>query len=421
MLSHRINTRRLRLWFVVSVCGGSFLLIVLSAWIGPRVFPAPPRGSLYSSPKHLEGLLEWDGRWYAQIATTGYTYSLRHPSGVVFFPAYPMLAAALARITGLPVGTVLVLVSNVFLVLTCGGLAYYMQATGRDALTEKLTLAILLLFPTSFFFRMAYTESMFLFVVVLVMLGMRLRWPAHSIAVLIGIATATRGVGVALLLPFTVYLVANRRAAANDESRRSRGAARCAAYPTLFWTMVCLLLACWGLIAFMAFQFYDFGDCLAFMRAQFAWHVRPGPESVREAALGLLTCEPLRAVYDPQSPCYWRLDGLHSSPLLSLRWMNPVVFGVGVILTIVGAAMRWLSAAEVLLSASLIGMAYVVQGHRMCMQSQGRFVLIAFPVFIVMAHILARVPWGLRIYILGMSAAVMLTYAGLFASGYPML
>ena len=59
------------------------------------------------------------------------------------------------------------------------------------------TVLALALFPTSFFMRMVYTESLFLFLVLLTFVAMQRNWPLAVIAVIAGTATATRSVGVA--------------------------------------------------------------------------------------------------------------------------------------------------------------------------------------------------------------------------------
>jgi hypothetical protein len=68
--------------------------------------------------------------------------------------------------------------------------------------------------------------------------------------------------------------------------------------------IVLLPLACWGLLAYMAYQQAAFGDPLAFVKTQGHWTMRE-PADLTERIVSLATFEPIRAVYDPSSRCYW--------------------------------------------------------------------------------------------------------------------
>ena len=57
---------------------------------------------------------------------------------------------------------------------------------------------------------MAYTEALFLFLTILCLYGMERRWPLVVIALLIGLTTAARLVGVALIPPFILHVCALR-------------------------------------------------------------------------------------------------------------------------------------------------------------------------------------------------------------------
>src|SRR5205807_1571849 len=71
---------------------------------------------------------------------------------------------------------------------------------------SSYTLLAMGLLPTTFFWRMAYTESMFLCVAIVAMVAMGRRWPLPIVAVLVGLATAVRPVGLALLLPMAWHV-----------------------------------------------------------------------------------------------------------------------------------------------------------------------------------------------------------------------
>ncbi|HEV3022559.1 MAG TPA: hypothetical protein VGX76_08825 [Pirellulales bacterium] len=112
-----------------------------------------------------------------------------------------------------------------------------------------------------------------------------------AVAAIVGLATAARPVGIALVAPFAMYL--------RNEACTLREFLRRAAW--------LLPLACWGLAAFMIYQQAAFGDPLAFARAQSEWRQTEPPESLVERVVDLLTLRPVRAVYDSSSACFWGL------------------------------------------------------------------------------------------------------------------
>jgi len=101
---------------------------------------------------------KWDGDRYRDIVENGYDYDPNGDTKIVFFPAFPLVGKALA-VTGLPATTALLIVAHVFLIASFLLLWRYTKS-------EWVLLAFAFLPPT-FFFRMAYSESMFFFLVLL--------------------------------------------------------------------------------------------------------------------------------------------------------------------------------------------------------------------------------------------------------------
>src|SRR5208337_4418510 len=107
-------------------------------------------------------------------------------------------------------------------------------------------------------------------------------------ALIVGAATATRPVGVAIVPVFFMSVW-----------QRSVGC-RQFAFRCLFF----LPLALWGLIAYMAYQYFAFGQPLAFALTQEHWSFRQ-PEPISDKVLAILSHEPIWSVYDPSSEAYW--------------------------------------------------------------------------------------------------------------------
>jgi hypothetical protein len=261
-------------------------------------------------------------------------------------------------------------------------------------------------FPTTFFFRMGYSDGMLLFLMVLSMYGMRRGWPGVVIALVVGLATGTRAVGVALVAPFAMYVwergVAERRR--GDAFKIER--------------LLLLPVSCWGLVAYMGYQQYAYGDAVAFTKAEADWHDRYPPTDRLAYAGELLTLEPVRAVYRRGCPCYWGLRGPHDMPLLNLQFANPIYFLGTAVLVAVGGYKGWLSRPEWGLSAGLLAIPYVTNSYRMCMTSHARFAAVVFPAYIVLGHLLAGMPRVVAVGLLVCSAILLGTYAAMFTSWY---
>ena len=117
--------------------------------------------------------------------------------------------------------------------------------------------AVLLMafFPTSYFLNAAYTESLFLALSAASLWALRVRRDLLLACVLAGLATATRNVGVFLLLAL-VY-----------EWYRER--------ERYGWRVAYLALAPSGLLVYMAYLWAKFGNPFLFYEAQSYWNRTP--------------------------------------------------------------------------------------------------------------------------------------------------
>ncbi len=158
----------------------------------------------------LDVVFRFDAPHYMHLVEQGYRYSPERASEVAFFPGYPMTARIVKRVTGASSALAMLAVTHVCLigafVLLAGYLGVRSQEPGaRGQRVEKYALWAFALLPTTFFMRMPYTESMFVLVTLLALYGMERCWPLSWIAAIVGLATAVRSVGVALLLPLAWY------------------------------------------------------------------------------------------------------------------------------------------------------------------------------------------------------------------------
>jgi hypothetical protein len=393
-------------------------------------------GSLAANRPFLRSLARSDALRYIEVASTGYSYDPDDRSSVAYFPVFPLAGRIVGYLAGSEPLTSLLVVSNAFLTGSFILLGVYVASSGRlgsgshsraarlpvrdgtigepirqgclnarGARSDRLLLYTLLLFgilPFTFFFRMPYSESTFLFFCILSFCAIQRRWPLPATALLVGIGSACRPVGVALLPPFLLHVWER------SESR-------------LQGTLHCLglfPLASWGLVSFLVFQYLRFGEPLAFAKTQEHWALQVSA-SAREKWLALASWEPIWSTYAPAFAwCYWK-NWPPAFALFNCQFMNPVCFVATSVLIIIGAWRRWLSSKEVLLSVGILAISYIAKAYESGMNSQARYASAVFPAYLVAGELLQRMPASIAITILAVSGGLVATYAALFAAGYP--
>ncbi|HEV3258760.1 MAG TPA: mannosyltransferase family protein [Gemmataceae bacterium] len=351
----------------------------------------------------LSAFAAWDGQWYSRIVMEGYTYDRTRMSSVVFFPGYPVFGQVVVRLTGWSPERALLIVSHLSLAAAFVLMAAYARRRFPQS-PRQVTGYVLLsmgLLPTTFFFRMAYSESLFLALALLAMYGMERRWPLLVVALVVGLATAARPVGVALLAPLLLH-VWHRSATLQGFVLR----------------FVCLVpIGCWGLGGYVLYQHRAFGEPLAFVQAERHWRMRPAVPLAEKLA-GLGTFEPIECVFDRSSPGFWGRRAPRGNPWFNLQIANPIFFVLASVLLAVGGWQRWLSPCELAFGASALLIPYVTKGYEMCMGGMGRYAAVAFPIYLVLGQLLGCMPAPVAAGVLAVSGFLMGAYAALFAAGY---
>lgn len=249
------------------------LLLAMTLTASDWRFAVPDPGRFLSQTPPVGGLplarwYNWDAAWYLRVAGNGpqmgyshFTADVHHFNTFAFFPLYPLAVRAAALVVPgaldpVPAGgqirpqllVVALVVSNVLFVLAL--LALYPLARSRAGpAAARRAVWLLCLFPTSIFFSAPYSESLFLLWLVLffLALGRRHWWLAALCGAL---ASATRSLGVGLVLPYLVAYWLNRRAGAR---------------------LVPVVLIPLGLAGYMLYQWLAWGDPLLFQKAEQAW------------------------------------------------------------------------------------------------------------------------------------------------------
>jgi Mannosyltransferase (PIG-V) len=338
----------------------------------------------------------WDGEHYVALAADGY---LQPPGNAspAFFPLYPLLIRGLAGLFGGPLSQPALSAWGPLVSLLALPFAlYFVYRIAEDGWGERaarVAVLTLALFPTSFFFNAAYTESLFLALSAGSLWAVRVRRDLLLACLLAGLATATRNVGVFLLVPLAYEWLGNAR-----EYR---------------WRGVYLALAPSGLALYAAYLWWRFGDPLLFYTQQSRWgREATGP---LDTLLGALTRggQGIAGLFSPRiwaDPSLGRVaDALASAN----NAYNLIFLGLALALLVAGLKVLPpdLSAYSLLLilPPTLFG---TPQGPLMGLP---RYVLVAFPLFIVLGALLGdRRP--LTVVWLAASAASSLVLCALFVT-----
>ncbi len=154
--------------------------------------------------RHAPPLARYDSGWYRKIALDGYGVppAGRASSEHVFFPLYPALTAALARLLRVDPFSAGMGVS--LAALAAAAMLFVQEGRRRGTeLVARRALLFLLLFPTAFFLASTYAESLFLLLALLAFACVaRQSW---GLAALCGaLAGLTRLPALALVLPLGI-------------------------------------------------------------------------------------------------------------------------------------------------------------------------------------------------------------------------
>jgi len=312
----------------------------------------------------LAGVWErWDACWYIKIATFGYESG---EQSAAFFPAFPMAVRVVATITFLPYPVAGMIVPAIAFVAAVTGLVRLVETSHGIVIARRAAL-YLGIFPSAFFLFAPFTEALFLAAVVWTLVFAReRRWLLA--AVLAFVAGLTRVQGLLLVLPLAWEALVAARDARSDRRLATRDGR------FIMATSVIATVA--PAIAFLGFAL---------------------------AARQLSGETP----YDAQA--FWGGTSFHPPwevVAASYRWI--VERGDGVqalnLITLIGSAALLLAAARRMpLTYSLYAWPPIIlialRIQPTPLTSTIRFVVVLFPIFIVLALLTGR-PWLERAWVI---------------------
>ena len=349
--------------------------------------------------------LNADGEHYLEIAREGYRYNPTGRSSVAFFPLFPLATRAVAA-TGLAIDTSLVLVANTLLFAAFIVLSIYARGRNGNSPLSAAGYAVV-----------AFGNS-------------RQHSSSHGLRGIVllvprGLGDAQHGTAMAALSGGRHRGVGNRQPPRRRGTRSGILAARLAAMPEVAW---CLRSV----------------DCSHANRAGRAdrLHGLSGCRAGRPAGV----CEDAGAL-EATRACVNRRQGnctvVLRADMVGLRERFPgLLAAIGSSLSRCGeprfgqpdlfsargrAGNPWGVESLVELprnapgSAFLLLIPYITRSYEMCMLSQGRFMAVVFPIYLVMGHILSRIPGPYAAMVVGLSEFYFAVYTIHFAAGYPLI
>jgi Mannosyltransferase (PIG-V) len=381
--------------FVLAVYAASRLFYLSSGSLLAYLVPTSSfqRVTLDVPPGSMNIWSHWDGEHYVRLAMGGY---LPPPDDVspAFFPLYPLLMRSFAELFGGPISREALsvwgpLISLLFLPFAF----YFIYSIALEGWGERVArdaVLILAFFPTTFFLNAAYTESLFLALSAGSLWAIRVRKDLLLACVLAALAAATRNVGIFLVVPLVYEWI--------RDIERFR------------WRGIYLLLAPGGLLAYMGYLWARFGDPLLFYSSQESWgRQATGPLDTASRAWGAAV-EGAGGLLDLWAhPTFSnvanRLAG--AGDFFNLAFF---VFATVVLL----AGLRYLPLSLTVYGLLLVAPAALFGTPGSPLMGAPRYVLVAFPVFIVLALLLKnRVLLGGWLVV---STLVSLVLCGLFVS-----
>lgn len=308
-----------------------FLVVYLLLYAGFIFFPAIRVADI----SFFESLKNWDSGHFLGIAEFGYSEKFQY----AFLPLYPLLIKTLEPLTDNYLFSALIIstISTFFSII----IFYKLLRIDFPKVNATRVIILMLLFPSSFYLLISYSEALFLLFTFGVFYFVRVSKSKKKYVlatILAALASATRLSGIALVLALW-YEVFKKGISKKN--------------------FVCLF-ALAGLIIYSLYLFQKTGDPFYFLTAENYW---------------------LRTFTFPGEGIWKSLMGVFSSPLsddkylINLTDLLFVVFGVGMVLR----SIRFLPKMYVLYALISVSIPLFTP----TLTSFPRFLLLVFPIFIL--------------------------------------
>jgi hypothetical protein len=238
--------------WLVALFVASRVLVLLAAFTAETLIPRNPGLVPGVDAPILRSLTSWDGWYYLGIVRDGYQALpvSGDYSNVAFAPLYPAIVRALSAPIPGSEGIVAILVSNVAFIAALS-LLVQLGTPHLGRRRASLAAAVLIIWPFASVFTMAYTESLFLLLMLAAFVAAERGHPMRT-GLALALAVLCRVQGIALVLPLAIILL-----------RRNQWKPT----PSMAW----LLLGPLAAAVFFLFVATVTGSSTAFLDAQQAW------------------------------------------------------------------------------------------------------------------------------------------------------
>jgi len=358
---------RTGLGFVLALYAASRAFYLISGSLLARVVPTSSfqRVTLDVPFGSMNTWSHWDGEHYVTLAMGGYLHPPYNVSPA-FFPLYPLLMRSFAELFGGPISKEALSVWGPLLSLLFLPFAlYFIYQIALDSFDEGVArgaVLALVFFPTTFFLNAAYTESLFLALSAGSLWAVRVRKDLLLACVLATLAGATRNVGVFLIAPLLYEWVKDR--------------------DTFRWRGVYLLAAPGGLLAYMGYLGVRFGDPLLFYSAQKDWgRQATGLLQTAGRAWGSAV-EGAGRLLDPGLWTHPSLGNVANHLAEAGNFFNLAFLAFAVVVLLAGS--RDLPPSLTVYGLLLVAPAMLFGTPERPLMGAPRYVLVAFPIFIVL-------------------------------------
>ena len=381
---------RLRIGLVMA------LLIWFGVFCGYYFFSRgldPVPGSLGAS------LVNWDAKWYLDIAQNGYSYQPHSPIGqnIIFFPLYPMLVAIVGKILPFSLarlGIWLAVISGLLSIFLFHRFALLsLDRPAADASTWAYAL-----YPGAFFFASDYPTGLMNVLALLALTAWQKRRQTQS-AVWLGLGSASGP-----LMVFFAFALWGLLAWQRWRERHWHG---------LFGSLLLGIVACSGLLAFILYQYITFHTPLAFIHGHATYL---GELSPRQKLLHILHLYPFCGAN--YTPLWQALAGQITAlnPARSVYFLlNAITLAANLLALLYFAWRReW---AWAWIALVLVGAYLWFQGASQGPVSTYRLLYLDLPTFLLAGRLLQWRPyWGYAG--LGAGAMALFLQSAFFVSGH---
>lgn len=362
-------------WWLLLFVVGNFAIHLINPAMVDRALPGPDL---------LNYSFGWDSGWYSAIANMGYGFS---PSAPAFYPLYPLLLHLVTSFTHLNMLTASMLVNTVASFVAIYFLYLLALDFSKNKNTAYLAVLLFLFFPMGYFLHVGYSEAVFCALSFGAVYFARQRnWLGANI--LAGLASASRLAGV-----LVIGVVALEYLASKQFQLKRIG-----------WEALSFLLAPLGIVGYSLYLWRTVHDPLAMVHAYNYGDWAYLKFDLNMALSAKATAGRIAKLLWHRASGWQQAFFNEFAPFMA--WLS--LFGF--------AALGVVKKLPLSYTLYIVG-TIVLLGTHTSFVSSNRYILVVFPIYLLLADWLSRRAEHWRTLAVALSAGVMILYFVLFVNG----